>query len=505
MKVFTTRQIKEIDAYTIAHEPVASIDLMERAALACTNWLVDRFDRVTNFIILAGPGNNGGDGWAIARLLAERGYKNVSISPLAVSSEISPDASFNRQRIIHQQKVKVAPIEMVEQFPAIHHNDIVIDALYGSGLTRPLGGLAAELVNYVNYTGCKIISIDIPSGLMGEDNSSNTEGSIIKADQTLTFQFPKLSFFFPENEVYTGSWTILDIGLHRGYIDTMPTPYNYIEKNDISGYIKPRKQFSHKGTYGHALLIAGSYGMMGAAVLAARACMRSGAGLTSVHVPKKGYEIIQISVPEAVVSMDPSDECFSKVPDMDTYDAVAAGPGISTRNSAGEALKSLLIHQAKPMVLDADALNLLGQHKEWLGYLPANSILTPHPKEFERIAGTFTDGHDRLLKQIEFAVKHNVNVVFKGANSTLVNSDGTCYFNSTGNPGMATGGSGDVLTGMLVSLLAQGLKPSDAALAGIYLHGLAGDIAMRKKGQQALIASDIIDAIGDAFLETEIR
>ena len=504
MKVFTTRQIRELDAYTMKHEPVASIDLMERAAMACTKWLCAHFDRNASLVILAGPGNNGGDGWAIARLLAEKGYREIRLYLAAFSAELSPDAAVNRQRLMDQHLVPVSVMDSADQFPVIRPSDIVIDSLFGSGLSRPLSGLAAELVKHINTAGCRVISIDIPSGLMGEDNTGNQAENIINADHTLTFQFPKLSFLFPENEVFVGEWTLLDIGLHGKGIEETGTPFHYVVRDDIACLMKPRSRFSHKGTYGHALLIAGSYGMMGAAILASKACLRTGAGLVTAHVPLKGYEILQTSVPEAIVNLDPGEEYFSRVPDLVPYNAVGIGPGIGRRAVVQKALKDLLLKCPVPLVMDADALNLVAAHKELLEQIPENSIITPHPKEFERIAGAFKNGYDRLMKQIEFARHHKIIVVYKGANTTIALPDGRCYFNSTGNPGMATGGSGDVLTGMILSLLAQGYDPSEAAMAGVYLHGFAGDLAAQKMGRQALIASDITDHIGKAFLFTEI-
>jgi hydroxyethylthiazole kinase-like uncharacterized protein yjeF len=504
MKVFTTNQIRDIDAGTIRNEPIASIDLMERAAKACTDWLCERFDRKDPILVLAGPGNNGGDGWAIARLLADRGYTHVQLSLLMVASELSPDSALNRKRLEAQDQVKVSVIRSVSDFPEITTPVIIVDALFGSGLSRPLEGLAAGLVKHVNASGCKVISIDIPSGLMGEDNTNNILENVIRAHHTLTFQFPKLSFFFPENEAFTGEWTVLDIWLHRDTIDNTPTSFYFIERQNIADRLKPRRKFSHKGTYGHALLIAGSYGMMGAAVLASGACLRAGTGLVSAHIPRKGYNILQSTVPEAIVSLDPSDECFSRLPDLKPYTAVAVGPGIGTGAATKKALVDLFVQCRLPLVIDADALNLMAEHKELQERIPADSILTPHPKEFERLAGKTTTGSERLMKQIEYAHDHKVVVVVKGAYTSIALPDGTCFFNSTGNPGMATGGSGDVLSGILLSLLAQGYKSADAALTGVFLHGLAGDIAAAKTGQNALIASDIIDNLGNAFMKTEI-
>jgi hydroxyethylthiazole kinase-like uncharacterized protein yjeF len=504
MKVFTTNQIRDIDAGTIRNEPVASIDLMERAAIACSDWLSKKYDRDDPFLVLTGPGNNGGDGWAIARLIADKGFTHIHLCQVQLSAELSPDTAVNRQRLIGQGLVQVSVIGSSAGFPVIGPSLIVIDALFGSGLSRPLAGLAADLVKHVNTSGCKVIAIDIPSGLMGEDNAGNSMENVIRANHTLTFQFPKLSFFFPENDAYVGEWTVLDIGLHREITEKINTPYYYISREDIACRIRPRRKFSHKGTYGHALLLAGSYGMMGAAVLASRACLRAGAGLLTAHIPKKGFAIMQITVPEAIVNLDPSEECFSELPDLKPYTAAAVGPGIGTLPAVEKALNDLFLNCRVPLVIDADALNLIAAHKEMLEHIPVNSILTPHPKEFERLAGQTTTGYERLMKQIEFAQVHKVIVVIKGANTCIAMPDGNCFFNSTGNPGMATGGSGDVLTGILLSLLAQGYKSADAALAGVYLHGLAGDTAAVKTGVHALIASDIIDNLGNAFMKTEI-
>ena len=504
MKVFTTSQIRDIDAATIKNEPVASVDLMERASKACADWLSERFDRTDPFVIFAGPGNNGGDGWAIARLIADKGFTNIHLYQVQLSAGLSADSALNRQRLIRQDRVPVSVISSSADFPKIGPPAIVMDALFGSGLSRPLEGLAAELVKHVNASGCRVIAVDIPSGLMGEDNAGNPMDSVIRAHHTLTFQFPKLSFFFPENEAFVGEWTVLDIGLHRESIDKTPTPFYYTGGTDVALRIAPRRKFSHKGTFGHALLLAGSFGMMGAAVLASRACLRAGVGLLTAHIPKKGYWIMQVAVPEAIVSLDPSEECFSELPDLKPYTAAAVGPGIGTRPAVEEALNALFLKCTVPLVIDADALNLIAAHKEMQQRIPENSILTPHPKEFERLAGKTDTGYERLMKQIEFARVRKVIVVLKGANTSIAMPDGTCFFNSTGNPGMATGGSGDVLSGILLALLAQGYKPADAALVGVYLHGLAGDYAATKTGWHALIASDIIDNLGNAFLKTEI-
>jgi NAD(P)H-hydrate epimerase len=499
MKVFETGQIREIDDYTTRQEPISSVDLMERAALGCVRWIERNIDRNTPLYIFAGPGNNGGDGWAIARLLSDLMYINICFYQLQINRIISPDSEINRTRLFGQGKVPVYEIKSSADFPVCIDNSVIIDALFGSGLTRPLEGMPAALIDHLNNSGCRIISIDIPSGLMGEDNSGNPEPGIIRASDTLTFQFPKRSFFYAENEKFIGSWHIIPIGLHPGILSEKQSNFHYTTMDDLSGKIVKRKRFSHKGTNGHALLIAGSYGMAGAAILAARACIRSGTGLLTTHVPRSVYPIVQGAVPESIFSIDHSEEFFLQCPVPDKYSAVAAGPGIGVRPQTKEALETLIKSTLCPLVLDADALNILAAHPELLSVLPHNTILTPHPGEFERLTSRTGSGFKRNEEQIGFSKKYKLIVVLKGAFTSITMPDGRCYFNSTGNPGMATAGSGDVLTGIILSLLAQGYSPGDAAVTGTFLHGLAGDMAAEDLSQQGLIASDIIKYIGKAF------
>jgi hydroxyethylthiazole kinase-like uncharacterized protein yjeF len=501
MKILTSQQIREADSYTIKNEPVASIDLMERAATACVKWITDNYKPSSAFKIFAGPGNNGGDAWAIARLLADKGFGKVSLYLLDIASKLSPDSEINRQRLISQKIVKIRDLKSEKDFPELVGSDIIIEGLFGSGLTRPLSGLAAALVKHINMSGAEIIAIDIPGGLFGEDNRNNNRENIIKADCILTFQFPKLSFFFAENEPIVGEWHVLPIGLHQKFIDNVKTSYNYLKEIEISESLRVRKKFSHKGTFGHGLLIAGSYGMMGAAVLGARAALRTGAGLITAHIPGLGYNIIQTAIPEAIVSIDNSDTAFTELPDLASFNAIAVGPGLGHGEDSRKALKELLKKANTPLVIDADALNFIASGKELLTLIPENSILTPHPGEFRRLFGEYNDDYSRNRALMEYAVKHKVYIVLKGAHTTVACPDGKCYFNTTGNPGMATAGSGDVLTGMILSLMTQYYDPKEAAITGVFLHGLAGDIAAGQKGEDALIASDIIDNISGAFLK----
>ncbi len=497
MKILSTSQIREADEYTIRNEPIKSVDLMERAAKALTTWFVDNFPKEISLKIFAGTGNNGGDGLALCRLMTEKGFR-PEIYLLKLQSDYSPDTCINLERL---RTLNIQPeiISASNDFPVIDSSDIIVDALFGTGLNRPLSGLPSHLIEHLNESNAKIVAVDIPSGLFGDDNRNNSGGSIIKAKNTLSFQFPKLAFLLSENNNYVGNWEILPIGLHKEFIAEINPSCHFVDRDLVKSIIKPRSKFSHKGNFGHCLLISGSYGRMGAAVLAATACLRSGAGLLTVHVPAKGCEILQSSIPEAMTSIDDSDIFFSRHPSLEQFDAIAAGPAIGTLPQSQKALYDLLKSISVPLVMDADALNIIALNKEWLRLVPENSILTPHPGEFDRLTEQHKNSHDRLISQIELAKKYKINIVLKGAHTSVATPEGLCFFNSSGNPGMATAGSGDVLTGILLSLLGQGYKPVDAAVAGVYLHGLAGDLACSAHSPEAMIAGDISSNMGKAF------
>jgi hydroxyethylthiazole kinase-like uncharacterized protein yjeF len=498
MKVFTSGQVRKIDAYTIEHEPIDSIDLMERAAVQITTWLTDMFDRSHPFLFLIGPGNNGGDGLAVARLMTEKNYL-VEVIQVRISDRLSADAVTNLERLRSISAVKIREVDDVSSLVIEDPELILVDALFGSGLSRPLEGLAKAVMAYANALPNLRIAIDIPSGLFGEDNADNDREAIFRADFTLALQAPCLSFFFAENQDYVGTWDVLPIGLHPKIMEEEESPWHCTEAGEVWSLLRTRPKFAHKGTFGHCLMIAGSYGMMGAAVLACRACLRTGAGLVTGHIPRYGYNILQSTVPEALISMDESDIIFAGVPDLGTFSAVGVGPGLGGRINTGRALLELISSVRVPMVMDADALNILSEHPEWIELLPEQTVLTPHPREFERLAGPARNAHERVRKQVEFATGHKVFVVLKGAHTSIACPDGSCWFNTTGNPGMATAGSGDVLTGIILSLLGQGYQPRDAAILGVYLHGLAGDLAAEASSEEFLMAVDIIDSIGFAF------
>jgi len=499
MKILPVEKIREADEFTIQNEPIASIDLMERAAFRLYRWIKKRIDKSHKFHIYAGLGNNGGDGLALARLLAVEGF-TIKIFIIRYSEKTSTDFQVNFDRLSAlEMPENIRELRSKEDFPQIDNDDIIVDAIFGSGLARPVTGFVGDVIRHINDNTAIKVAIDIPSGLFADEYADPKSGAIFRADYTLSFQMPKLAFLLPENDRFVGSWHILDIGLSHEFINNADTKHFLMQKIDIGPMLHQRRKYDHKGTYGHALLIAGSYGKMGAAILAAKACLRSGVGLLHVHIPKVGYQIMQTATPESMLSIDRYDNYFSKVPELGLFNAIGIGPGLGMEKQSQMALKVLIQENQNPIVFDADALNILSENKTWLGFLPEGSILTPHPKEFERLAGKWQDDFEKLQLLRNFCTKHGVYVVLKGANTATAFPDGNIYFNSTGNPGMATAGSGDVLTGIITGLLAQGYSPGIAAVIGVYLHGLAGDIAAKKTGFEALLAGDIIDHIGKAF------
>jgi hydroxyethylthiazole kinase-like uncharacterized protein yjeF len=390
-------------------------------------------------------------------------------------------------------------VQVISDLPVPDNTNVIIDAIFGSGLTRPAEGIAAETIKYINSSGCDIISADIPSGLFGEDNSGNIRDNIIRARHTLTFQFPKLAMMFSENHPFVGDWHVLPIGLHQAKIKETATPYHFTEAADIVHMIPSREKFDHKGIYGHGLLVAGSKDKAGAAILSSRAALRTGIGLLTCHTAAHAGGVIQCAVPETMIKPDMNDLIITSVEDTGIYSAVGIGPGIGVSMETCKAITRLMENCSKPMVIDADAINILGSDKKNLNLLRQGMILTPHLKEFERIAGRSEDSYSRMNLQIEFSGKYGCIVVLKGAHTSVALPDGRIFFNSTGNQGMATAGSGDVLTGIILSLLAQGYDPGNAAVAGVFLHGLAGDIASETIAYESIIASDIIGNIGNAF------
>ncbi|MCS6823736.1 MAG: NAD(P)H-hydrate dehydratase [Cytophagaceae bacterium] len=489
MKILNSTQIKELDEYTIKHEPVLSIDLMERAASAFTQWFTERFYRDKKVLVFCGPGDNGGDGLAIARLLLQKMY-TVKIYAIK-NKDTSANFKTNEERLYSLATIK--SIHTADDIPEFAGDEIIIDALFGSGLNKPVEGIFAEVISRINNSGAVVVSVDIPSGLYIDKH--NDTPNIVKADYTISFQLPKLAFMFSENAEYVGDWYMLHIGLSREYIMKAETPYYYLDEYFIKGMLKPRAKFAHKGNFGKCLIIAGSYGMLGAAVLTAKACLRTGAGLVKAYVPESGFFVLQNDLPELIVLTDPHPEIITTIPDLNGYTAIGVGPGIGEHEDTVKALDQLLSSYKSPLVLDASALNILATHNHLLDKIPAHSILTPHAGEFERLAGPSENEYARLEKAKSIAARYRIYLVLKGAHTAIVTPEGKAYFNSTGNPGMATAGSGDVLTGIITSLMGQGYTPLESCLIGVFMHGYAGDSAARKLSQPSMIASDIIEGI----------
>jgi len=504
MKIFTSNQIHELDKYTIDHEPITSIELMERAATAITQAIADTWTTFTPMVVFAGPGNNGGDALAVSRMLADKGY-TVSVYLFNIKGSLSDECAENKRRAMESKRI-TSFTEVTHEFdpPQLTPGTVVIDGLFGTGLDKPLEKGFASLVKYINQSPCKVVSIDVPSGLMSESNTYNIHNHIIRANLTLTLQNKKLAFLLADCQQYIGRLRVLDIRLSKEYMRKTETIHNTLEEDDVRSMLLPRDDFAHKGDMGHALLIAGSRGMAGAAILATRACMRSGVGKVTVHTPAANCDIMQVAVPEAVLEIDPEDTYFSDAVSAEGYDALGIGPGLGQIEGTAIALIAQLRRTQAPIVADADALNILGSHRAWMQQLPRDIIMTPHPKEFDRLSGVRSiDDYDRLSKARDLAMKLHVYILLKGHHSALCTPDGNVTFNTTGNSGMATAGSGDVLTGIITALLARGYNQRTACMVGMYLHGLAGDLAAKSKGKESLVASDIIDCLPAAFKALE--
>jgi ADP-dependent NAD(P)H-hydrate dehydratase / NAD(P)H-hydrate epimerase len=496
--ILNAQQIRNWDQYTIEHHPISSIDLMERAASKCIEWIEQQQWQKKHFKIFCGKGNNGGDGLAIARLLFELDY-TVSVYILEFGKAGSEDFQINLQRLHELSFTEIHFLQSKKSFPVIGSDEVLIDALFGSGLNKPLEGLSAQIVDHINHANAAVVSTDLPSGLFIDKSSKNNP--IVTANHTLTFQCYKLALLMQENAPYFGEVHVLDIGLQQSFLQHQKIDKEILDKALVKQIFKPKNAFAHKGNFGHALLIAGSYGKMGAAVLAAKACLHSGIGLLTCYLPKCGYEIMQTSVPEAMVMTDEHQNIVAQLPsEIEKYSVVGIGPGIGTSNETQNLISFVCRRYKMPLVIDADGLNCLSVQKNLLQHLPAGSILTPHPKEFDRLFGEHENDFDRLDTAITQASQLNIFIVLKSHHTAIVTPQRKIFFNSTGNAGMAKGGTGDVLTGIITSLLAQNYSPEEAAILGVYLHGLAGDFAANALSQEVMTASTIINFLAQAFL-----
>lgn len=503
-KLFNADQIRAWDAVTIEREPIPSFDLMERAATLCADWILPRFKQ-RHFTVVCGIGNNGGDGLVIARLLHEAGQEVTCIIASTTPEKGSSDFIRNYHRI------KALPVELLltTLWPEQHKADVLIDALFGSGLDRPITGELGLLVSTINKQADSIISIDLPSGYpAGEADFTSSPFEAVDADYVLTFMVPKRSLFFPtaaREQLRKRLIQVLDIRLDKGYLESTETDLHAYQFSDARSVLKPRSRFSHKGTHGAVMIIAGQTGMTGAAVLATGAALRSGVGLVFCHAPAACVPSIQSALPEAIVNTDKRQHRITEVQFSAKIKACAIGPGIGTHPETAEALKQLLQSFAGAIVLDADALNLLAELPDGNALIAAHQhcVLTPHPIEFDRLFGPHNQLQDRIVTARRQAQILNAVIHLKGAYSVTITPDGTTVFNPTGSSAMAVGGSGDVLTGLIAGLIAQGYARFEACTLAAWMHGRAGELFESEYATRGMLASDLIDLLPKVFHELE--
>ena len=503
MKIFTNDGLRRIGDHTLEKENITMLDLIERAASAVSYELISRWRVSKRFVIFAGPGDNGADALAVARMMYEQGYRPEVYLFNIKSAQLSEACLVNRDRLLETVDEDFDFIEVITNFtpPALDKNDVVVDGLFGNGLRTPLKGGYTALVQYINSSGAYVVSIDVPSGMFGEWNMGNDRRNIIRANLTLTYQSKRLAFYFAENAEFVGECKVLDLDLDSESTARTPTDFYLIEREDVCEVLRPRNPFINKYDNGTVLLIAGSYGMMGAAVLAAKGALRAGAGLVTVHAPRCGYQVLQTAVPEALFEPDRNELVTTNIDLHHTYSVVALGPGMSVNDETLEAVHQFIMNFKRPCLIDADALNCIARRSMLLKSIPQRSIITPHAIEFDRLFGEHHTDEERLKKAIDMSKRHNITIVLKGHYTMTVRPDSKVYVNSSGNAGMATPGSGDVLTGVISSLIAQNYQPDWAVVLGVFLHGLAGDLAAQEHGTYGMVASDIVNNLGKAFIE----
>lgn len=503
MKIFNTQDIRTIDRRTIEAGGVPARELIDRVGRAAADEISSRWRSTRPTVVFCGPGNNGADAMATSRRLYEAGFRPTVFLFNIEGKRLSHDAAVVRDELL----ASCPDIDFTEvtgrfMMPELGERHLVIDGLFGTGLREALTGGFKALVQNINDSCATVVSLDMPSGLFADPNPNTVNRDVIHATLTLAVQMPRVSFFLRDNAELVGEWRTLDIGLSHEAIRDTPTNYHLVEGSEVRELLRPRDAFASKADFGHALLIAGSYGMMGAAVLCSRGCLRGGAGKLTVHAPQCGYEVLQTAVPEAMFHPDPNKIVVSDMKPDREYTAIGVGPGLGTNDLTAEALELLLKTRTRPMVIDADALNIIAARPALLKEVPVLSVLTPHAGEFDRLFGEQFSDAARLMRAIEVSHTYNVLILLKGHYSALVRPDYKVYFNSTGCAGMATPGAGDVLTGLITALMAQGYKPEVSALIGAYIHGLAGEIASEQVGEASVTASDIAAAIGPAFMRT---
>lgn len=497
MKILTAQQLKQLETLTLQRQPINQDQLIERTAKQVVTWITTQLNITSDVNIISGSGKNGAHGVAVARNLHLKGYK---VKLWLVKSVSSPALLSQLEKISALQDLPPLELRDAAQLKAIKPNEIIIDAMWDVGSNSQLEGLFAQVANQINQLTNLKIALDLPSGLLADQPISES-AIVVKANYTLTFALPKLAMFFADNYQYCGDWFVIDIDLDQSALHGLSSNFLMLEKVQVIEILSkyPRRKFDHKGTYGHALIAAGSYGKMGAAILAAKGCLRSGVGLLTMHIPWIGFRVMQSSLPEVMVQSDQLKNTLSEIENLEKYSGIGIGPGIGNSEVTQHAFLEMLDKQQNPLVIDADGLNILAMHQSWYSQIPQQSILTPHLKEFNRCFGETVNWLERINMQSDYAKQLGINILLKGAYSLMALADGRMIFNSTGNPGLATAGSGDVLTGLITGLLAQGFSSEDALVVGVYVHGLAGDLAIREIGERGLIASDIANFIPKAF------
>lgn len=503
MNIYTTREIQHIVEANLRLDNLDMDTLVERAAKGIGGEIEKRWKQGVTVYVFAGPYDNGAYALATARHLLERGYRlkvtlfNIEIDP---AQEI---VKRQRDRLISAGLSLDNFVEVNKNFrmPEIAPGSLVLDGIFGSELNRNLEPGYGLLIRHINEKNVKVVSIDVPTGMTGDWNSRTSPNYVIKARLTVALQFPHLAFFLPNMSDNIGEWVAVDMGLKAGSFQSLTQKYLLIGRNEAKRFLSRRRLFTSKDDYGKGMIFAGSFGMMGAAVLAAKGALRSGIGKLTVSTPMCGFPIIQTSVPEALYQYAESQEFFTRIKPHYSYDAVAVGPGIGTNEATINALDDYLSTVPSPVILDADALNCIALRPLLLNKLPNMSVITPHAKEFDRLFGEQSNGDSRLLKAIEVAKLYNIIIVLKGHYTAVVRPDGMLTFNDSGTPAMATPGSGDVLTGILTSFYAQLKNPVLAAVAAVYVHGRAGEIAEKEQGSYGVLASDIAGCTGKAIEE----
>lgn len=503
MNIYTTEQLRAIRRATLESEGIASIELVHRFAEGVAAEILSRFSPSRPTVIYAGSGGNGAVALSVARIISEAGFQPHVLLFNFNGNSLSRDCNV----AFHELMANELPFTLTEirdraELPALGPDMLIVDGLFGSGLKDPLSGGFMMLARNISESGATVISIDLPAGLFPDWNSRIIGRNVVHADLTIAPQFPHLSFMLADNAEMVGRWKTVDIGLVERGVDPAALKYFFVDREDVRNVLRERQPFSSKADYGSALLLAGSYGMMGAAVMSARACIRAGVGKLTVHSARWGFTVMQSQVPEALFEPDPNDILISDMTPRLTYNAIGVGPGIGMNDATRGAFETLVKSSnnlKRPMVIDADGINILARNPQLLDHLYPCTILTPHAGEFDRLFGAQSSAENRLLRALEMARKYKIIIVLKGHYTATVRPDGKVFFNSTGNAGMATGGSGDALTGIITALLAQGYKPEAAAVAGVFIHGTAGDIGAEIQGQYGLSGLDIAENVGKAI------